>query len=158
MESLRYGSNAIYAIGKAPTSLRRLIDQAFFDGVPRHFRIVIPFELFQDADAIGTDGFDAQCEFLGDLSDGLTGANHAKHLVFPIRKDFVRRFVGLGSEIIDQFFSKCRADVSAAPNDFTDRLDQFCRGALFGNVSRSALAPTPQGVFNFETHAYYEHR
>ena len=49
-----------------------LVHQAFLDGIPRQLGVVFHPQLFEDAHAVGTDGFDAEGQFLSDFTYGLS--------------------------------------------------------------------------------------
>ena len=79
-------------------------------------------------------------EFNSDVAHGLSGSNHAKDLVFAIGEKLVRGLLRVGFEIHNEFLCQGRADILAAANHFSDRLDEFCRRALFGKVPGCAGA------------------
>ena len=51
----------------APTNAGGLVDEFIVDSVKREFGIFFHRHLGHDAGAVGTDGFDAQAKFIGDI-------------------------------------------------------------------------------------------
>ena len=92
-------------------------------------------------------------EFLSDVAYRLSGSNHAKDLVFAIGEKLVRGLLRVGFEIHNEFLCQGRADILAAANHFSDRLDEFCRRALFGKVPGCAGAQHTHGVLVLGVHA-----
>ena len=65
--------------------------------------------------------------------------------------------VAVRAEIEDEPLGQRRAHVFSAPNDFPDRLDQLCRSAVLGQITRGSRAQNADGVLIFSVHAEDEH-
>ena len=63
---------------------RQLLREMVIDGVAHQFGIVVQVHLFQDATAVGADGFHAQGQIVGDLRNGFGRSEQHKYLVFAV--------------------------------------------------------------------------
>ena len=105
----------------APISLVKPLHQLMLHRVMHQFGVVPHPHFFQNARAIGADGFDAEGKFFGDFADDFAGGDQAQDLELAVGKQFLRRFLGIAGKIGGEFFRERRADVASAGQNFFDR-------------------------------------
>jgi hypothetical protein len=60
------------------------LDELVLEGIAGEFGVVLHVHLAEDLRPVGADGFDAQCQFAGNLADRFAGGDQAENLEFPV--------------------------------------------------------------------------
>ena len=75
--------------------LKRSFNDAMLNSIARQVRIRFEIQLRQNAGTVGTDGFDAEGELIGNIGNRVSGGNEPKHLVLPIGQGIVKRLIAV---------------------------------------------------------------
>src|SRR6185369_2078568 len=60
------------------------LDELVLEGVAGEFGVVLHVHLAEDLCPVGTDGFDAKCQFAGNFADRFAGGDQTENLEFPV--------------------------------------------------------------------------
>ena len=66
-------------------------NDAMLNSIARQIRIRFEIQLRQDAGTVGTDGFDAEGELIGNVRNRVSGGDQTEHLVLTIRQEIVKQ-------------------------------------------------------------------
>src|SRR2546425_747704 len=70
-------------------------NDAMLNSIARQIRIRFEIQLRQDTGTVGTDGFDAEGELIGNVSNRVSGGDQTKHLILTIRQGTVKRLLAV---------------------------------------------------------------
>src|SRR5207245_4219350 len=100
--------------------------------------VALHVHLLENPRPIRADRLDAPLELLGDPANALAATQEAQHLVFAVRKTFVRRLVQAIAERADELLGRSRAHITQALGESADRPDQLLGRRALGHVAGRA--------------------
>lgn len=105
--------------------------------ITRQICIRFEIQLRQDAGTIGTDGFDAEGELIGNVSNRAAGGDQTEHLVLTIGQGIVEWLltVAVLMKVCRKEFSRLGRDVFPSLPDCLNGTNQFLRSAFLRQVS-----------------------
>ena len=110
--------------------------------ITRQVCIRFEIQLRQDTGTVGTDGFDAEGELIGNVGDRTSGGDQSEHLVLTIGQGVVKRLLAVAMlmQVCREEFSRIGRDVfSSFPNCFNS-MNQFLRSAFLRQVPSATRA------------------
>ena len=113
------------------------LNDVMLDSVARQIRICFEVQLHQDARTVGTDGFDAEGELIGNVGDRAPGSDQTEYLVLTIGQGVVKRLLAVAMlmKVCRKEFSRVGRDVFPSFPDCLNSMDQFLRSAFLRQVS-----------------------
>ena len=111
-------------------------NDAMLNSIARQIRIGFEIQLRQDAGTVGTDGFDAEGELIGNVRNRVSSSDQTKHLVLTIRQEIVSRLLAVAVLI-----KMCRKESSSVGRDVfpplpdcLNGMNQFLRSGFLRQV------------------------
>ena len=111
-------------------------DDVMLDSITRQVCICFEVQLHQDAGTVGTDGFDAEGELIGNVGNRASGSDQAEHLVLTIGQGIVERLITVAvlMKVRRKEFSRLGRDVFPPPPDCLNGTNQFLRSGFLRQV------------------------
>ena len=105
----------------------RLLDDTMLNRITSQVRIRFEIQLRQDAGTVGTDGFDAEGELIGNVCNRASGGDQAEHLVLTIGEGHVKWLltVAVLMKVRRKEFSRLGRDVFPSLPDCLNGANQF---------------------------------
>lgn len=110
--------------------------------ITRQVCIRLEIQLHQDTGTVGTDGFDAEGELIGNVSNRASSGDQSEHLVLTIGQGVVKRLLGVAMlmQVCREEFSRVGRDIFPSFPDCLNGMNQFLRSAFLCQVPSATCA------------------
>ena len=117
-------------------------NDAMLNSIARQIRICFEIQLRQDAGTVGTDGFDAEGELIGNVCNRASSGDQAEHLVLTIGQGNVKWLltVAVLMKVRRKEFSRLGRDVFPSLPDCLNGANQFLWSGFLRQVPSATRA------------------
>lgn len=118
------------------------LNDVMLNGIARQVCVRFEIQLRQDTGTVGTDGFDAEGELIGNVSNRASSGDQTKHLVLTIGQGVVKRLLAVAMlmQVCREEFSRVGRDVFSSFPNYFNSMNQFLRSAFLCQVPSATRA------------------
>ncbi len=118
------------------------LNDVMLNSIACQIRIRFEIQLRQDAGTVGTDGFDAEGELIGNLGNRAPGGDQTEHLMLTIGQGIVKRLLAVAvlMHVRRKEFSHHGCDVFSPLPDSLNSMNQLLRSAFLRQVPSATRA------------------
>lgn len=120
----------------------RSLNDVMLNRIARQVCISFEIQFRQNTGTIGTDGFDAEGELIGNVSNRAPGGDQTEHLVLTIGQGVVKRLLAVAMlmQVCREEFSRVGRNVFPSLPDCLNGMNQFLRSAFLRQIPSAPSA------------------